>query len=136
MYDSGIMKKIIPFLLLLFAGSFAINAQIVKTPAARELAHTETLITSMQKEVVEAQKLHDELLQKYSPEYVRVKQLEERLVGLNQMKSVIEERRKVLRTQPLKVAIPTTDQGLLRILVMQNEQVIDLLERLVSNPLK
>jgi len=131
------MKNIQLALVFTFLFAFGVQAQSVKTDEVRQLTELSKEITIAEKQVIDVGAEIAALLIQFTPEYSGVVSKKERLKELNGVLAALKSEKDALLRQAQIKALPTTAPALLKLIVMQNERIIDLLERLVSsNPLK
>ena len=114
--------------------SLATHAQSIKTEDGRRVAAIDEKISAVQSKIDEAQKKIDELLVRYTPEYKEIVAIKAVIADLQQAVLKLETEKKVLATKELVRKLPNTDVELLKVIVLQNERIITLLEELVKHP--
>jgi septal ring factor EnvC (AmiA/AmiB activator) len=115
------------FCLVLFT---AANGQTIKTDAGKQLDVVENRIKYYQREIDETSKSLDEAKTKLSPEHPFVMALQKNLTELRQTLVTQETEKKGLLTQELVKTLPNSQVELLKMIILQNEKIIGLLEQL------
>lgn len=125
------MRFLFLFMLLLLLANVSHAQNTVKTATARDL----TLLNVLIERASKIAELDGEdlaaLRKRYSDEYPDVKTQKEKYEASLQRVSALQARKQGLLSKPQTQPMPTTDTALLRQIVIQNERVLDLLERLV-----
>ena len=127
--------KYIYGLIFFFCLCVSANAQIIKTDDGRRIRDFEISIQSVQSKIDDASKRLEELSIKYSPEYRGVIAIKELITELQQQKASLEAAKTTfIATHVLTKHLPNTNVELLKVIAVQNERIIDLLEQLVRRP--
>jgi len=127
------MKKLFVLAFIVIIGLVGVsNAQSIKTAEAIRLEVVEKLIKDSEKQHQNFESEKAELLSKYSPEYIKVKQVQEKINTLNQTLITLNLEKKQLLSKKLVENLPKDNIALLQMIVIQNEKIIDLLEKLVN----
>ena len=127
------MKKYLVLVFALFLASVS-QAQTVKTTEGKRLAELEKEIAAISAERDAASNNLAELLVKYSTEHIKVKELKAQLEKLNETLLPLELERKGLLKKQLVTNLPNNNIELLKMIVIQNERIIELLENLTLKP--
>ena len=116
--------KILLFICLFSAFSFA---QTIKTPDARRLEAVEIEIAKTQKQFDVADKKLRELLVIYTEDHPTVKSQKDVVAAITAKLTPLTVARTNLLLKSLKTELPNTQIELMKILIMQNERILDLL---------
>lgn len=127
------MKKYLVLVFVLFLASVS-QAQTIKTTEGKRLAELEKQIAAISAERDAASKNAAELLVKYSADYFKVKELKTKIDKLNEVLLPLELERKELIKKKLIANLPNNQIELLKMIVIQNERIIELLENLPLKP--
>lgn len=119
------------FFVFVFVGG--INAQDLKTDEGKRLKEVESRIFKIPVEMREIEAEISKLLVNFRPEYIEVVKRKVELAKLNEILIGLNLERKELLTKQLVKTLPNNDTALLKLIVMQNEKIIDLLVKLVGN---
>ena len=92
----------------------------------------EKRIAAVQAVVNALKEKREGLLEKYSPEYREVVAVDDSLAEFNAAIAKLEAARRELSKKPLTIALPSNEVALLKMLLLQNERIIELLEGLSS----
>ncbi len=124
-------------LLFIILGLFFVSlapAQTIKTSDARKLEDVETSIIQTQKQIDEVTSALNAVLVKYTEDRPEVKKIRDRVERLNEHLTTLNVERVRLMAQKLTMPLPTNQIELLKILILQNERILDLLNtRLTKN---
>jgi hypothetical protein len=124
------MPKIILVSGLIFFLFTVTNAQTVKTEPARRLAVVESEINSIQSQIENVSKVLERSKVRYTEQHPDVRAAEAVLAELHVSLLKLETERKKLNIKELVRSLPKTDVELLKVIVLQNERILDLLEQL------
>jgi len=114
------------FLTLVFSG--LASAQSIKTDEARKLKQVEALIIKTETALKEADESLKKLQVSYSEEYPKIKQIKLEIAALDEALVKLYAERKELQSKQMVRNLPNNQIELLKILIQQNERIIDLLE--------
>lgn len=109
-------------------------AQTVKTEAARRIGDIDTQIAALELRISQAAEQRKTLLEKYTAEYKDVVAVEVQLTIYRAQVAALEAEKKLLARKEFVRTLPNTNIELLKIIAMQNERIIDLLETLAKRP--
>ena len=125
------MKNLFLLVILIVISAGFTSAQTIKTVEARQLEDIDTRIKQTQKEADQTATLLEAVTKKYSDEY---RETVPALVKIKNEYKVLNERltslfaeRKRLAEKKLTMALPNNQIDLLKILILQNERLLDLL---------
>ena len=124
------MKKLL--LLILLGITVSAYGQTIKTDAGRRVAGIDTEIAVLQSQIAKASDARQRLLATYSSTYPPAVAVEAQLVELRQAMRALETEKKSWANKKPARPLPNTNVELLRILALQNERIIDLLEKLIK----
>lgn len=130
------MKLILMILFL----SLAALAQSTQTDDIKKLSEVEKQIAQTQTEIKETEKQRTWLLMKFTAESPNVKQVEADLVLLKKILVDLEFEKtellsKIPKSELSKIdTLPNDNTELLKIIIRQNQRIIELLEKLTSSP--
>lgn len=117
-------------LLLIFAFAVCVCGQ-VKTETGKRLDEVDKQIKSLESRVSETEKEITVLQEKYSDDYVGIKNKRFELSKLqSNLLSLQTERKSLLQTK-LTTSLPNNQVELLKMIVTQNEKIIELLQSLI-----
>ena len=106
------------------------SAQTIKSEEGHRMFRLEKRIAAVQAVVNALKEKREGLLEKYSPEYREVVAVDSSLAELNAIIAKLEAARRELSKKPLTIALPSNEVALLKMLLLQNERIIELLEGL------
>lgn len=121
------MKIFLSIILLLLAGT--VSAQTLKTEAGKRLKEIEPLIVQSETQIKAKEVALKGLLAKYSSEYFEVKATEAEISKLNEILLSLQSEKKQLLAQKLIKDLPNNQIELLKLIIIQNEKIIELLEK-------
>jgi len=121
------MKLSFTMLLIVIFAGFALG-QSIKTDEAKRLEIVENLIADAETTLEESNKALEKLRGTYSSEYPKVKEYETKIKGLKENLGRLYEERKKLLTKQMIRNLPNNQIELLKIIIQQNERIIELLE--------
>ena len=107
----------------------AANGQL-KTEAGKRFDLVENSIKNTQLVIDDTSKSLDEARTKYPPEHPLVMMLQKKLTELRQTLVTLETEKKGLLTKELVKTLPNSQVELLKMIILQNDKIIGLLEQL------
>lgn len=109
-----------------------VYGQTIKTETGRRVAAIDTEIAAIQSRIDQALEVRRGLLERFTPDHRNVKAVDERLAELRTAMLVLETQKKALAGKEFARTLPNSNIELLKIIALQNERIIDLLEQLVK----
>ncbi len=122
--------KYIQLLVIVFCFCVVGHSQIIKTEAGRRLTVVETKIAILQAEIDQKTQRRQELLVMFTTEHLSVKKVDAELAELNDTLRKLESEKKELKDKGQLIKLPNTNVELLKVIALQNEQIIELLQQL------
>ena len=124
------MKLLFTILLLVFVFTVSASAQSVKTDDGKHLKEVESLIIQTEKQIKEKDIYLSDLLVKFTSDFIRVKEVRSEISKLNEQLTSLNLEKKELISKQLIKTLPNSQIELLKIIIVQNDKIIDLLEKL------
>lgn len=106
-----------------------VSGQTLKTDEGRRLKIVERQVVILESELSNKNAELKVLLKKYSPDYFGVHAVKESIEIIEKSLASYYAEKKELLTKKLVVTLPNTQTELLKILILQNEKIIELLEK-------
>lgn len=125
------MKKCLGLFLFVLMMAFAVNAQTIKTAEGKQLDKIEKQISQIDTQIDRLEKESADLASKYSSDYYKIKQIEEKINALNEILLPLNVKKAELLKKRLTEILPNNQIELLKKIIIQNDQIIELLEKLV-----
>ena len=124
------MKKTFLLAAVLFLCAIGAGAQTIKTTDGKKLDEVKKQIENTQTKLSEIEEERKKLLITYSSEYPKVKQLNAQIDVLKGVLAGLIQTRNELERKVLVKTLPNNNVELLKIIIEQNERIIELLEKL------
>lgn len=125
------MKRLL-YPVTFFAFCICVSGQTVKTEASRKIVDIDVEIARLQFQISEVKENRDKLLVRYTSDYKDVRVLDAQLSELQTQLLALETEKKTLATKELAQKLPNSQIELLKVIALQNERIIALLEQLVK----
>ena len=127
------MKQITGLVFIFFL-SIAAHAQTIKTEAGRRMSAIEIETTTVQSRIDKITNLIKKLGIEFTSESPEIIEAKEVLAEWQKLLLKLESEKKSLATKEFIKRLPNTNVELLKVIALQNERIIDLLEQIVRRP--
>lgn len=123
------MRKYLLFVTFLIVLTNITSAQTIKTFAGEQVQILDERIAEIQQTITDKKDRRRSLEKRYSSEYIEVKQINSEIEKLEISLQNITEERENLSKQKLTKPLPNNQIELLKIIIQQNQRIIELLEK-------
>lgn len=121
--------KILLGLCLVLAFSLSISAQTVPSKSGKELKDIDAQITTVESQIKTQLAKKAQLLIRYSEDYKGIVEINAAISKLNEILSALQLKRRQLLEMKLIEELPNNNIQLLKMIIVQNERIIELLEK-------